>query len=51
MAAGPIELEFDVAFEATVGADAGVRVGVISAGTKGEAKRSASHRPKSRSSR
>jgi hypothetical protein len=44
--AGPVELEFQVAFEVTAGADAGVRVWVISAGAKGEASRSASHRLK-----
>ena len=44
--AGPVELEFQVAFEATAAADAGVRVWVISAGAKGEASHSASHRLK-----
>jgi hypothetical protein len=44
--AGPVELEFEVAFEATAGVDAGVRVWVISAGAKGEARRSGSHRLK-----
>jgi hypothetical protein len=44
--AGPVELEFQVAFEATAAADAGVRVWVISAGAKGEVSRSASHRLK-----
>ncbi len=44
--AGPVELEFQVAFEATAAADAGVRVWVLSAGAKGEATRSASHRLK-----
>jgi hypothetical protein len=43
---GPVELEFQVAFEATAAADAGVRVWVISAGARGEATRSASHRLK-----
>jgi Trypsin-co-occurring domain 2 len=44
--AGPVELEFQVAFEATASVDAGVRVWVLSAGTKGEATRSTSHRLK-----
>ena len=44
--AGPVELEFEVSFETTVGADAGVRVWVISAGTKGEVTRTAGHRVK-----
>jgi len=44
--AGPVELEFQVAFEATASADAGVRVWVLSAGAKGEATRSTSHRLK-----
>jgi len=44
--AGPVELEFQVAFEACAAADAGVRVWVLSVGAKGEASRSASHRLK-----
>jgi hypothetical protein len=41
-----VELEFQVAFETTAAVDAGVRVWVLSAGAKGEAGRSASHRLK-----
>jgi hypothetical protein len=44
--AGPIELEFDVAFDSTVGADATVRVWVVSLGAKGETHRSATNRLK-----
>jgi hypothetical protein len=44
--AGPVELEFQVAFEATASVDGGVRVWVLSAGAKGEATRSTSHRLK-----
>jgi hypothetical protein len=44
--AGPVELEFQVGFEAGVSSDAGVRVWVLSVGAKGEATRSTSHRLK-----
>jgi hypothetical protein len=44
--AGPVELEFQVAFEATGSADAGVRVWVLSAGAKAQATRSTTHRLK-----
>ena len=44
--AGPVELEFTVAFDRTVGGDAGVRVWVISMGTKGEATWSETNRLK-----
>ena len=44
--AGPIELEFEVAFSNTVGADAGVRVWVVSVGAKGEVQRAATNRLK-----
>jgi hypothetical protein len=44
--AGDIELEFDVAFETTVGADAGVRVWVVSVGAKGEVHRAVTNRLK-----
>ena len=44
--AGPVELEFDVAFTASGGADVGVRVWVISVGAKGELSRTATNRLK-----
>ena len=44
--AGPVELEFTVAFDRTVGGDAGVRVWVVSVGTKGEARWSETNRLK-----
>lgn len=44
--AGPVELEFDVAFTASGGADVGVRVWVISVGAKGEVSRAATNRLK-----
>ncbi len=44
--AGPVELEFQVGFDASISSDAGVRVWVLSAGAKGEATRSTSHRLK-----
>jgi hypothetical protein len=37
--AGPIELEFDVAFESTTGADGGVHVWVVSLGASHEVHR------------
>jgi hypothetical protein len=40
---GPVELDFDVTFEGVAGVDAGVRVWVISAGAKSEARRGTSH--------
>jgi hypothetical protein len=42
--AGPVEMEFEVSFSATVGGDAGVRVWVVSAGAKGEQVRGTTHR-------
>jgi hypothetical protein len=33
---GPVELEFEVVFDVTAGADGGVRVWVVSLGAKGE---------------
>jgi Trypsin-co-occurring domain 2 len=44
--AGPIELEFEVAFDSTTGADASVRVWVVSLGAKGETHRSSTNRLK-----
>jgi hypothetical protein len=44
--AGPIELEFEVAFSATGGAEAGVHVWVISLGAKGEATHATTNRLK-----
>lgn len=44
--AGPIELEFEVAFDSTAGADASVRVWVVSLGAKGETHWSATNRLK-----
>lgn len=44
--AGPVELEFDVAFTASGGADVGVRVWVVSVGAKGEVSRAATTRLK-----
>jgi Trypsin-co-occurring domain 2 len=44
--AGPVELEFDVAFASTSGADASVRVWVVSLGAKRETRRSATNRLK-----
>src|SRR5690348_15187315 len=44
--AGPVEMEFEVTFSSTVGADAGVRVWVVSAGAKGEQARGRTHRLK-----
>ena len=44
--AGPVELEFEVAFTASGGADVGVRVWVVSAGAKGEVSRAATNRLK-----
>ncbi|GAB7005051.1 hypothetical protein JCM18899A_25240 [Nocardioides sp. AN3] len=42
--AGPVELEFEVVVEASAGADAGVRVWVVSLGARGEVKRGDTHR-------
>jgi hypothetical protein len=44
--AGPVELEFTVAFDRTVGGDAGVRVWVLSIGTRAEATRTETNRLK-----
>jgi hypothetical protein len=44
--AGPVELEFAVAFDRTVGSDAGVRVWVVSIGARGEATSSETNRLK-----
>lgn len=44
--AGPVELEFEVAFTASGGADVGVRVWVVSVGAKGEVSRAATNRLK-----
>lgn len=44
--AGPVELEFEVAFTVSGGADVGVRVWVVSAGAKGEVSRAATSRLK-----
>jgi Trypsin-co-occurring domain 2 len=43
---GPVELEFEVVFDATAGADAGVRVWVVSLGAKGEVSRGQTQRLK-----
>jgi hypothetical protein len=42
--AGPVELEFTVGFERTAGADAGVRVWVVSVGAKGEVQQTQTNR-------
>ena len=42
----PVELEFEVAFTASGGADVGVRVWVVSVGAKGEVSRAATNRLK-----
>lgn len=42
--AGPVELEFTVAFDRSTGGDAGVRVWVLSLGAKGEQRRAEAHR-------
>ena len=44
--AGPVELEFSVAFERTAGAEAGVRVWVVSVGAKGEIRQSETNKLK-----
>jgi hypothetical protein len=44
--AGPVELEFEVAFTATGGGEAGVKVWVVSLGAKGERARGTTHRLK-----
>jgi hypothetical protein len=44
--AGPVELEFEVAFTASGGGDVGVRVWVVSLGAKGEVSRAATNRLK-----
>ena len=44
--AGPVQLEFDVAFTASGGADVGVRVWVVSVGVKGEVSQAATNRLK-----
>ena len=44
--AGPVELEFDVEFTASGGADVGVRVWVVSLGAKGEVSRATTNRLK-----
>lgn len=43
---GPVELEFEVVFDATAGADAGIRVWVVSLGAKGEVTRGQTQRLK-----
>ena len=43
---GPVELEFEVVFDATGGADVGVRVWVVSLGAKGEVSRGQTQRLK-----
>ena len=44
--AGPIEIEFDVAFESTAGGNAAVRVWVVSLGASGEVHRAVTNRLK-----
>ena len=44
--AGPIEMEFQVAFARAGSAEGGVRLGVVAIGSKGELSRSATHRLK-----
>lgn len=44
--AGPVELEFTVGFDRTVGGDAGVHVWVVSVGAKGETTSSETNRLK-----
>jgi hypothetical protein len=44
--AGPVELEFTVAFTSVEGVDAGVRVWVVSVGAKGEVSNAETHRVK-----
>ena len=44
--AGPVEMEFEVTFSSTMSGDAGVRVWVVSAGTKGEQARGTTQRLK-----
>jgi hypothetical protein len=44
--AGPVELEFEVAFTVSAGADVGVRVWVVSVGAKGDVSRAATNRLK-----
>lgn len=44
--AGPVELEFEVAFTASGGVEAGVQVWVVSVGAKGEASRTSTNRLK-----
>jgi hypothetical protein len=44
--AGPVELEFEVAFTASGGGDVGVRVWVVSFGAKGEVSQAATNRLK-----
>ena len=44
--AGPIELEFDVAFDSTTGANGGVHVWVVSLGASHEVHRTVSNRLK-----
>lgn len=43
---GPVELEFEVVFDETGGADAGVRVWVVSLGAKAEVSRGQTQRVK-----
>jgi hypothetical protein len=44
--AGPVDLEFEVVFDVSGGADAGVRVWVVSLGAKGEVSKTQTHRLK-----
>jgi hypothetical protein len=44
--AGPVELEFEVEFTASSGAEGGVKVWVVSLGAKGAVSRGATHRLK-----
>ncbi|HEX2699410.1 MAG TPA: trypco2 family protein [Acidimicrobiales bacterium] len=44
--AGPVEMEFQVAFSRAGSGDGGVRLGVVSIGAKAELSRSATHRLK-----
>ena len=43
---GPVELEFEVVFDATAGVDAGIRVWVVSLGAKAEVSRGQTQRLK-----
>jgi hypothetical protein len=42
--AGPVKMEFEVDFTATGGAEAGLKVWVVSIGAKGEVQRSSANR-------